>query len=248
MVPAMVVSIPKYQTIKEHLLQGITSRRFTHLLPSENRLADKFGVSRMTARKALEELHKEGLAVRIPGKGTFVRERPYTQGYFRVQAARRQARELNLSYKNRLLEMRALPPPPGVAAKLSHPRQVILARRLHFYGNKPVRYEKRYLRRDLCGGILSEDLEKNSIHELLVAKYNLPLTKVWQQMDAVGLSEEIAFLFSVDPGYPAFHIERITYTDEKPVTWVEYFIRGEVAFEDLFSPHRNGRQTGTLAY
>ena len=35
---------PKYIHIKKHLLQGIISRRFTHLLPSENQLASKFGV------------------------------------------------------------------------------------------------------------------------------------------------------------------------------------------------------------
>ena len=69
MAHVMTASIPKYQVIKEHVLQGITNRRFTHLLPSENRLADKFGVSRMTARRALEELQKEGFAVRTPGKG-----------------------------------------------------------------------------------------------------------------------------------------------------------------------------------
>lgn len=229
-------------------MQGITNRRFTHLLPSENRLVDKFGVSRMTARRALEELQKEGLAVRIPGKGTFVKERLYTQGYFRVRPARMHAKELNLPYKNRLLELRALPPPPRVAAKLSSPEQAVLVRRLHFFGEKPVRYEKRYLREDLCGGILWEDLEVNSIHEILVAKYNLPLTKVWQQVDAVVLSEEIAYLFDVNPGYPAFHIERITYTNEKPVTWVEYFIRGEIAFEDFFSPQQNGQHVETLSY
>ena len=171
-----------------------------------------------------------------------------TQGYFRVQPARKHAQELNLPYKNRLLELRALPPPPKIAAKLLHPEQTVLVRRLHYFGEKPVRYEKRYLREDLCGGILWEDLEKNSVHDILVAKYNLPLTKVWQQMDAVVLSEEIAYLFDVNPGYPAFHIERITYTHEKPVTWVEYFIRGEIAFEDLFSPRQNGRQIETLSY
>jgi len=248
MAHVMTASIPKYQVIKEHVLQGITNRRFTHLLPSENRLADKFGVSRMTARRALEELQKEGFAVRTPGKGTFVKERLFTQGHFRVRSARKHAQELNLPYKTRLLELRALSPPPKIAGKLSNPEQVVLVRRLHYFGDKPVHYEKRYLCEDLCGGILWEDLEVDSIHEILVVKYKLPLTKVWQQMDAVVLSEEVAFLFDVNPGYPAFHIERITYTNEKPVTWVEYFIRGEIAFEDLFSPQQNGQGVETLSY
>lgn len=43
-------------------------------IPSENELAKMFGVSRLTARKAVEKLTDEGLLVRIPGIGTFVSE------------------------------------------------------------------------------------------------------------------------------------------------------------------------------
>ena len=239
---------PKYVNIKDHLLQSIASRRFTDLLPSENQLARKFGVSRMTARKALDEVEKAGFAVRIPGKGTFVKERHFTQGYFRIRPSHKHAQELKVAHKTRVLELRALSPPEKIATKLDHPDQVILARRLHYFDNKPVRYEIRYLREDLCGGILWENLEVDSVHEILVLKYNLPLTRVWQRMEAVALSEEIAFLFEVNPGYPAFHIQRVTYTFDKPVTSVEYFIRGEIAFEDSFYPQQVEHREETLSY
>jgi GntR family transcriptional regulator len=239
---------PKYIHIKEHLLQGIISRRFTHLLPSENQLASKFGVSRMTARKSLTEIEKEGFAVRVPGKGTFVKERLFTQGYFRIRPSHEHAQELNVAHSTKVLELRALSPPPKVADKLQSPEQVILARRLHFFDQIPVRYEIRYLRSDLCGGILWENLEVDSIHEILVFKYDLPLTKVWQRMEAVVLSEEVAYLFDVNPGYPAFHIQRLTYTFEKPVTWVDYLIRGEIAFEDSFFPQQAEHPEETLSY
>lgn len=239
---------PKYIRIKEHLLQGIISRRFTKLLPSENLLSQKFGVSRMTARKALQEIEKEGFAHRIPGKGSFVKDRMFSQGYFRIRPSRKHARELDMEHRSRVLEMRALPPPVKVAEKLGNPDEVILARRLHYFDDRPVRYEIRYLRSDLCGGILRENLEVDSIHEILVFKYNLPLTKVWQRMEAVSLSEEVAFLFDVNPGYPAFHIQRITYTFDEAVTWVEYLIRGDLAFEDSFYPQQTANSGETLAY
>lgn len=41
-------------------------------IPSENQLMDQFGVSRNTAKKAIEELVQEGILYRIQGKGTFV--------------------------------------------------------------------------------------------------------------------------------------------------------------------------------
>jgi GntR family transcriptional regulator len=229
---------PKYKHIKKHLLQGITVHRFTEMLPSENQLARKFGVSRMTARKALDEVEKEGFAIRVPGKGTFVKKRLFSQGYFRIRPSHEHARELNARHRIRILELKAVSPPMKVADKLGHPDQVILARRLHYFDDSPVRYEVRYLRSDLCGGILWENLEVDSIHEILVHKYDLPLTKVWQRMQAVSLSEEVAFLFDVNPGYPAFHIQRLTYTFDETVTWVEYHIRGDLAFEDSFYPQQ----------
>lgn len=239
---------PKYIHIKKHLMQGIMSGRFTDKLPSENQLAQKFNVSRMTARRALEEVEKEGFAKRVPGKGTFVKDRLFSQGYFRIRPSRKHARELDMEHRSEVLELRAVPPPAKVAEKLGHPEQVILARRMHYFDDKPVRYEVRYLRSDLCGGILWENLEVDSIHEILVSKYNLPLTKVWQRMEAVCLNEEVASLFDVDEGYPAFRIQRATYTFEKAVTWVEYLIRGDLAFEDSFYPQQGQQSSDMLAY
>lgn len=240
--------VPKYIHIKKHLLQGIASRRYTEILPSENQLAHRFSVSRMTARKALGELEKAGFAERVAGKGTFVKERHFTQGYFRIRPSHKHAQELKVNHNTKILELRSLTPPRKVADKLDGPDTVVLARRLHYFDDIPVRYEIRYLHGELCGEILDENLEMDSIHEILVLKYRLPLTRVWQRMEAVVLSEEIAYLLDVNPGYPAFHIQRITYTFDKPVTWVEYFIRGEIAFEDSFQPQQVEKPEETLSY
>ena len=55
----MTRKVPKYEQIKNYLIQGIISRNFCDILPSENQLADKFSVSRMTARRALNELERQ---------------------------------------------------------------------------------------------------------------------------------------------------------------------------------------------
>lgn len=45
-------------------------------LPSEAQLGEQFGISRITIRQALGDLEREKLLTRVPGKGTFVAERP----------------------------------------------------------------------------------------------------------------------------------------------------------------------------
>lgn len=48
-------------------------------IPSENHLADEYGVARLTARRATQELRERGLVVTVRGKGSFVVEQPPTQ-------------------------------------------------------------------------------------------------------------------------------------------------------------------------
>ncbi|MEU1622026.1 GntR family transcriptional regulator [Streptomyces sp. NPDC005722] len=47
-------------------------------MPSENHLADEYGVARLTARRAAQELRERGLIVTVRGKGSFVVEQPLT--------------------------------------------------------------------------------------------------------------------------------------------------------------------------
>ena len=43
-------------------------------IPSENHLADEYGVARLTARRAAQELRERGLIVTVRGKGSYVVE------------------------------------------------------------------------------------------------------------------------------------------------------------------------------
>ncbi len=66
--------LPAYRRIMEYIREEIKNGNYSpgDRIPSENELARMFGVSRLTARRAIEKLADEGLLVRIPGLGTFV--------------------------------------------------------------------------------------------------------------------------------------------------------------------------------
>ena len=67
---------PLYLKVKRHILENIGSGKWaiSARVPSENDIVKKFGVSRMTANRALKELSDEGVLVRIAGVGSFVAE------------------------------------------------------------------------------------------------------------------------------------------------------------------------------
>jgi len=233
----MTKKAPKYQKIKQYVLQGIASHNFIDGVPSENQLAEKFAVSRMTARRALDDLEREGSVERIPGKGTFVRRSGnYTQGFFRVRPFRKWAEDLGADLRTEVLESQVVDPPEEIAEVLEYRGQMIRLCILNYLNDIPVRYAVRYLRADHCADILWENLAETSIHDILINKYRLPLTRISQSMTAVGLPESLAGLFGEEPGYPVFYFQRTVYSCESPVTYVEYFMRGDMAFKDTFTP------------
>jgi DNA-binding LacI/PurR family transcriptional regulator len=67
---------PLYKKIETYIADQIKSRQWKPLsrIPSENELAEQFGVSRITVKNALGELVERGIVVRQQGKGTFVAE------------------------------------------------------------------------------------------------------------------------------------------------------------------------------
>ena len=64
---------PLYLKIFDHLKKEILSNTLQpgERLPTEMELAELFGVSRITSKRALEELEKEGLIYRKRGQGSF---------------------------------------------------------------------------------------------------------------------------------------------------------------------------------
>ena len=69
-----------YQQLADSLRDKIYEGKYTFgdKLPSERSLAEKFGISHLTVRKALAILEEEGMLLRVQGKGTFVRAQKYS--------------------------------------------------------------------------------------------------------------------------------------------------------------------------
>jgi GntR family transcriptional regulator len=68
-------NLPKYFLISQEIIQRIKKGELQPgmQVPSENQIIEQHRVSNTTARKALLEIEKSGWAVRIKGRGTYVR-------------------------------------------------------------------------------------------------------------------------------------------------------------------------------
>ncbi|MEA1952590.1 MAG: GntR family transcriptional regulator, partial [Planctomycetota bacterium] len=67
---------PKYERLKSYLVAEVTSGRLQpgDAMPTEKYLAETLKVARNTVRQAMGDMVRDGLILRIPGKGTFVND------------------------------------------------------------------------------------------------------------------------------------------------------------------------------
>lgn len=225
----------KYLRVKQAVLEELAQPQPRFLL-SENSLAERFAVSRMTARRALQELQNEGFLSRQQGKASAPAERRFSQGFLRVRPFYEFAQANGLMASTQVLHSEVSVAPTEIAQKLGTSR-VIWVQRLRFLDAEPVQLETRYLHPKLCKKVLEFDLTAESIHDILVHKLNLPLTKVWQRLEAVNLDQNQAKHLHQPTGAAGLRLERLTYTLEQPVTWVEYLMRGDRYYlEETFTP------------
>lgn len=222
-------------TLKERLLGGHYVEGLP--LPSEPQLAREFEVSRMTARRAIDELEREGYVYRVQGAGTFPTGKRFRQGMFRVRPFKEWARHP----EHRTVVLRAVEvaatPEIAIVLQVQSGESVTFVHRLRSAGDEPLVIEKRYINTQFAPGLLEHNLAVESVHEVLVGRLGLHFTRVEQTLEAVNLRQEEADLLRVPLGTAAFLLRRTTYSGVQRVSYVNYWVRGDrYAFQDSFEP------------
>ena len=107
---------PLYAKVKDHILTNIRSGAWEpgRRVPSENELVESFGISRMTANRALRELTAEGFLNRVPGVGTFVREAPALSSLMELRNIAEEIAQRGHRYSSRLVAKKEIDSNPAL--------------------------------------------------------------------------------------------------------------------------------------
>ena len=157
------IKIPQFEVIKQYVRGHINSGRWAvgARISSENELAVSFSVSRMTARRALQELAQEGLLTRAPGLGSFVAEpvlaKPHLEIHNIVAIA-----QLKGTYSCQVLSLEQIPADAELADLLRFEidQSVYLARFLHFDGSKAVQWQEIFVNPKVAPAFLKQNFTK----------------------------------------------------------------------------------------
>ena len=224
--------LPLYAQIKEALREEISDGRLRQheRIPSESELGKRYGVSRITVRRALSDLENEQLIFKVAGKGAFVaKPRPF-QKTERLQGFGEAMQRLGITVVNRVVGVDAVAAPEKVAARLQVPEGSPLTeiRRVRCADGRPISLDVTYVRRVLGERLAREDLATRDIFLIIENDYATPLDHADLVVEADIAGEALARRLDVAVGAPVLRVERLTWTRDGQAIDFEYiYYRGD---------------------
>jgi GntR family transcriptional regulator, N-acetylglucosamine utilization regulator len=199
-------------------------------IPSESELCDHYGASRITIRRAISELVADGLLVRYPGRGTFVREPTFTAGPRGLTSFTQEMASLGLRASAKVMDVRRRPVPADVADRLglSPGEDVVVLTRLRTGDGKPMGVQTAYLPAELVPGMELAELGDGSLYTFLAEMYGVQPAEAEEVFEVGPIRGADAQLLDVRSGTCGFHVERLTLdADGQPIEYVRSVIRGD---------------------
>ena len=225
-------SDPLYLQLRNRLTTEIREGHFpTHeRIPSERDLAEKYKVSRMTARQALLDLVRDGLAYTRVGKGTFVAEPKIDQQLRTLTGFSQDVQVRGGRPSSQVLEAKVIPATPEVAAALRilPEAEVILLSRVRLMDGAPLAVETAHLPLALCPNLLQYDFAIQSLYNVLEKDYSFTLTHAEQTIEAALAGPRELELLHLTPPAAILRLQRLTLRqDGAPVEYVLSAYRGD---------------------
>ena len=215
------------ETLRQRIEQGILKPG--ERLPSEDELADQFGVSRMTVRQGIADLIDEGKLYRRRGVGTFVSQLHIERDHNRLTSFFATAEAEGFDAKIRVLKQEVVSAKLMVAQSLAlrEGEPVIYIQTLRLINGMSVTLHDEFVPYKLCPDLLYEDLTLKLSWEA-IEDYGYPVKHVVQKLEAKPADERIAGLLEMEEGTPVLYKQRtILAEDGTPVEFALCYNRGD---------------------
>ena len=163
-------------------------------LPTEDSLISRFGVSRITVPRAIQNLVSRGLVEIRRGKGTFVAAPKITQELRELSGFVEDMHALGRKPTARVIGKETVTADATVARQLALTKgeRVVRIRRVRLADGIPLSFDETFLPLEIGKKIITNNLKAEPIFSLLERKYDVPLIEAEYKLDAVPAEHEVA--------------------------------------------------------
>jgi len=233
-----------YFQTKEHLKKYIEDNglKAGDCLPPEKDLTARYGVSRITMRRAMEELEREGFIYRLHGKGTYVSSQRINVQLSYLSSFTEDMLERGYSTFSKILELKVIPPDDVVkkALHLENGKNIILLERIRYADNQPIALEKCYIPQEPFANIIHQNLENQSLNKLMQTMYNIRFSYAKQWIGTKIASKEVKKIFGITTPIALLAMKRNVYdVNDIPVQYTISYYRGDFYEYEITLPMKN---------
>jgi GntR family transcriptional regulator len=237
--------VPLYRQIEEHVRQMLAGKTAGNgRVFTEQELAERFGVSRLTVRHAITALVAEGKLVRVRGVGTLRISASVTESLERVRDHFVDWELEGRSVCLRNLEFTDVEVGSGVAARLQIPERTEVQRlvRLWIVDGIPIALVYFYLHPSIGRRLSVSDVENTHVRAAVSRLLRKPMLGEQVEIEAAVASRVMAERLQIRPGAPVL-IGRLTqfYADQRPLVAADCFYRADLYRYSVYVPAESSR-------
>ncbi len=224
--------VPLYHQVKTSILKEIEAGQWRpdSRLPSEDELAERFQVSKITVRQALRDLAQLGYIRREQGRGTFVQRPPLIEGPRKLTSFTEEMHRQGVQASSAVLEQGTVPASADVASilGLAEDEPVFRLRRLRLADGDPMGVQTTYIPSDFVPGIEELGFARASLYDVLGTHYNLVPTAAHETHFAFAVDAEDAALLRIPEGSPVMGAELVArLADGRALEYVRSVMRAD---------------------
>jgi len=235
-VPETPNAIPLYEQARESIREMIADGIYApgDRLPSESALGERFGMHRLTARRALEELVREGVAVARKGSGTFVAPRrtrlpisvPLVRDAF-VQSLERQLSAAGRQHREVLIDVVRDHPAHGAPAEIAETGKLCLVRSAFEVDSETWVYTRAWVTQARVKGIRRRWRESDGLYGVVLDQVG-ELVTLWRSFQAEPASAAVAERLGIRAGSAILVREGVTAdADRVPLIYLRRHARAD---------------------
>ncbi|NIX75847.1 histidine utilization repressor [Microvirga terricola] len=223
----------KETTLHQKILSDIESRIVSgewqpgFRLPFEVDLAEQYQCSRMTVNKVMTQLAKSGLIERHRKAGSFVSQPRAQSAVLEIHDIETEVKSLGLPYAYALVQRseRQASAEDRRLMDINEATRLVKLLCVHYAGKKPFCVEERRINASAVPEVSDADFATTPPGQWLLRQ--VPWSTAEHRIQAVGASAEVARSLGVTKGSACLVVERRTWSNLRPITWVRFTYPGD---------------------
>ncbi|WP_280768769.1 GntR family transcriptional regulator [Salipaludibacillus daqingensis] len=222
---------PLYKQIANQMKNEITKETWMkgEAIPTEARLAEIYGGSRVTIRQAIKLLVQEGLLYKIQGSGTYVSENKFEHNIYSLKGFTEEMHALEKETKNKVLTFSLIQPEERIRQilGLAEGEDVFFVRRQRWVEKTPLVVEDTYLPVKLFPD-LSYEIMRGSKYEYIEKTKLMKIKESFQEVLPLLPNKEILDLLKLKEAIPIIKVQLFSkLMDDTPFEYTEIYFKSD---------------------